>query len=99
MNRRFPLYCLSRTGPSHPHSRQRPLQKRDALGVVISARSVVRPCHRAAVDSNAGYPRRRGEARLEDYSFGRVTVDGWRRDGHSLALEDLDEVLDELAER
>jgi len=56
-------------------------------------------------------------ARLEDYSFGRVTIDGseqtrdlivlpdrvvsdwWRRDGHSLALEDLDEVLDELPQR
>jgi hypothetical protein len=56
-------------------------------------------------------------ARLEDYSFGRVTVDGsertrdlivlpdrvvtdwWRREGHSLAMEDLDGVLDELPER
>lgn len=56
-------------------------------------------------------------ARLEDYSFGRLTVDGseqtrdlivlpdrvvtdwWRRDGHSLAMEDLDAVLDELPER
>jgi hypothetical protein len=56
-------------------------------------------------------------ARLEDYSFGRVTVDGhehtrdlivlphrvvpdwWRREGHSLAMEDLDEVLEELPER
>jgi hypothetical protein len=56
-------------------------------------------------------------ARLDDYSFGRVTVDGseqtrdlivlpdrvvtdwWRRRGHSLAIEDLDEVLDELPER
>ena len=56
-------------------------------------------------------------ARLEHYSFGRITVDGqeqtrdlivlpgrmvtgwWRRDGHSLALEDLDEVADELPER
>jgi hypothetical protein len=56
-------------------------------------------------------------ARLEDYRFGRLTVDGhehtrdlivlperivpdwWRRDGHSLAMEDLDEVLDELPER
>src|SRR5579863_1354208 len=56
-------------------------------------------------------------ARLADYSFGRLTVDGseqtrdlivlpdrvitnwWRRDGHSLALEDLDEVPDELPER
>jgi hypothetical protein len=56
-------------------------------------------------------------ARLEDYSFGRVTVDGhehtrdlivlphrvvpdwWRRGGHSLAMEDLDEVLEELPER
>lgn len=56
-------------------------------------------------------------ARLDDYSFGRLTVDGseqtrdlivlpdrvvtgwWRREGHSLALEDLDEVLDELPER
>lgn len=56
-------------------------------------------------------------ARLEDYSFGRVTVDGseqtrdlivlpervvtdwWRREGHSLAMEDLGQVLDELPER
>jgi hypothetical protein len=56
-------------------------------------------------------------ARLEDYSFGRIVVDGeehtrdlivlpervvpdwWRREGHSLALEDLDEVKDELPER
>jgi hypothetical protein len=56
-------------------------------------------------------------ARLEDYRFGRLTVDGhehtrdlivlperivpdwWRCDGHSLAMEDLDEVLDELPER
>jgi hypothetical protein len=56
-------------------------------------------------------------ARMEDYSFGRVTVDGhehtrdlivlphrvvpdwWRREGHSLAMEDLDEVLEELPER
>jgi hypothetical protein len=56
-------------------------------------------------------------ARLEHYSFGRVTVDGsvqtrdlivlpsrvvtdwWRREGHSLAMEDLAEVIDELPER
>jgi hypothetical protein len=56
-------------------------------------------------------------ARLEDYRFGRVTVDGrehtrdlivlpdrvvpdwWRREGHSLAIEDLDEVVDELPGR
>ena len=56
-------------------------------------------------------------ARIEDYSFGRVTVDGeahtrdviilprrvvadwWRRDGHSLVLQDLEEVLAELPER
>jgi hypothetical protein len=56
-------------------------------------------------------------ARLEDYRFGRVTVDGqdhtrdlivlpervvadwWRREGHSLAIEDLEEVLDELPAR
>ena len=56
-------------------------------------------------------------ARLEDYSFGRVSVDGseetrdlivlpervvtnwWRREGHSLAIEDLGEVLDQLPER
>lgn len=56
-------------------------------------------------------------ARLDDYSFGRIAVDGleqtrdlivlpgrvvtnwWRRDGHSLVLEDLAEVLDELPER
>ena len=59
----------------------------------------------------------KGMARLEDYSFGRLTVDGqehtrdlivlpdrvvsnwWRRDGHSLAMEDLDEVLDEVPGR
>jgi hypothetical protein len=56
-------------------------------------------------------------ARLEDYSFGRLLVDGseetrdvivlpervlrnwWRRDGHALVLEDLDEVLAELPAR
>jgi hypothetical protein len=56
-------------------------------------------------------------ARLQDYSFGRILVDGkeherdvivlpgrvvgnwWRRDGHSLALEDLREVEDELPEK
>ncbi len=56
-------------------------------------------------------------ARLQDYSFGRLVVDGeeherdlivlpgrivanwWRRDGHSLALEDLREVEDELPEK
>jgi hypothetical protein len=56
-------------------------------------------------------------ARLDDYNFGRIAVDGleqtrdlivlpdrvltnwWRRDGHSLVLEDLAEVLDELPER
>lgn len=56
-------------------------------------------------------------ARLEEYSFGRLFVDGreerrdvivlpdrvvrewWRRDGHSLVLDDLAEVLDELPER
>jgi hypothetical protein len=56
-------------------------------------------------------------ARIEDYSFGRVTVDGeehtrdvivlpdrvvggwWRRDGHGLVLEDVTDVLDELAPR
>jgi hypothetical protein len=56
-------------------------------------------------------------ARIEDYSFGRVTVDGeehthdvivlprrvvrdwWRRDGHSLVLEDLAEVLPDLPQR
>jgi hypothetical protein len=56
-------------------------------------------------------------ARLKDYRFGRLTVDGqehtrdlivlpdrvvagwWRREGHSLAMEDLDDVLDELPPR
>jgi hypothetical protein len=56
-------------------------------------------------------------AKLEDYSFGRITVDGdehtrdlivlpgrvvsdwWRREGHSLALEDLADVQAELPER
>src|ERR687887_767256 len=53
-------------------------------------------------------------ARVENYSFGRVMVDGseqtrdlivlpgrvvtewWRREGHSLAIEDLEDVHDEL---
>jgi hypothetical protein len=30
---------------------------------------------------------------------GRVVADWWRRDGHGLVLEDLDEVLDELPAR
>ena len=30
---------------------------------------------------------------------GRVLSDWWRRDGHSLVLEDLEEVLDELPQR
>jgi hypothetical protein len=56
-------------------------------------------------------------ARIQEYSFGRIVVDGeehsrdvivlpqrvvgdwWRRDGHSLVIEDLDEVVDELPER
>jgi hypothetical protein len=56
-------------------------------------------------------------ATIEQYSFGRMVVDGsehrrdlivlpervvpnwWRKDGHSLAIEDLDEVIDELPER
>ncbi len=56
-------------------------------------------------------------ARLRDYSFGRIVVDGeehtrdlivlpdrvvadwWRREGHSLALEDLEDVREELPER
>jgi hypothetical protein len=56
-------------------------------------------------------------AKLKDYRFGHVVVEGqpetrdlivlpgrvvrnwWRRDGHALVLEDLDEVLDELPER
>ena len=29
----------------------------------------------------------------------RVVADWWRRDGHSLAIEDLDDVIDELPER
>jgi hypothetical protein len=56
-------------------------------------------------------------ARIEEYTFGRVLVDGeehrrdlivlphrivrgwWRRDGHGLVLDDLEDVLDELPER
>jgi hypothetical protein len=56
-------------------------------------------------------------ARLTDYEFGRIKVDGtehtrdvivlpdrvvddwWRRDGHSLVIDDLDEVVDQLPER
>ena len=55
--------------------------------------------------------------RIDDYSFGRVTVDGaeetrdvivlperivrgwWRKDGHSLVLDDLADVVAELPER
>jgi len=53
-------------------------------------------------------------ARIEEYSFGRVMVDGeehtkdvivlpgrvvgnwWRKDGHSLVMSDLNEVLDDM---
>jgi hypothetical protein len=67
--------------------------------------------------AGAGGGNPEGMARLEDYSFGRVTVDGrehardlivlpdrvvgdwWRREGHSLVMEDLEEVLEELPER
>jgi hypothetical protein len=67
--------------------------------------------------NDAGGGNEHGIARLENYSFGRLMVDGqehtrdvivlpervvgdwWRRDGHSLAIEDLDEVLDELPAR
>jgi hypothetical protein len=56
-------------------------------------------------------------ARLEDYSFGRIVVDGeeetrdlivlpnrvltnwWRRDGHSLAIDDFSEIEGELPEK
>ena len=62
-------------------------------------------------------PKIRLVARIEQYSFGRVVVDGeqhsrdvivlpdrvvgdwWRRDGHSLVIEDFADVLDELPER
>jgi hypothetical protein len=55
--------------------------------------------------------------RLEDYSFGRIVVDGeeqtrdvvvlpgrvltnwWRRDGHSLAIDDFGEIEGELPEK
>ena len=53
-------------------------------------------------------------ARIDDYEFGRIVVEGreerrdlillpdrivrgwWRRDGHALVLEDLEDVLDDL---
>src|ERR687891_717243 len=56
-------------------------------------------------------------ARIEEYRFGRIVVDGqehsrdliilpervvpnwWRAQGHSLVLDDLEDVLDELPER
>jgi hypothetical protein len=56
-------------------------------------------------------------AKLEDYSFGQIVVDGeehtrdlialpdrvmsnwWRREGHSLVMDDLEQVQDELPER
>jgi len=56
-------------------------------------------------------------AKLEDYRFGRLVVNGqertrdlivlpgrvipgwWRRDGHALHMEDLEDVLEELPER
>ena len=67
------------------------------------------------IDAEGG--NERGMARLTNYGFGRLMVDGrehtrdlivlpervvsdwWRREGHSLAIEDLDEVLDELPGR
>lgn len=71
----------------------------------------------AFAPGNDGRRTLRAVALLQDYSFGRIIVDGeehrrdlivlpnrvvpgwWRRDGHSLAMEDLDEVQDELPER
>lgn len=56
-------------------------------------------------------------ARISDYSFGQIVVDGqqhdrdvivlpdrvigewWRKEGHSLVMEDLEDVLHELPER
>ena len=56
-------------------------------------------------------------AKLEGYTFGRLTIDGeeqtrdvivlpdrvvtnwWRKDGHGLVIEDLEDVLDELPGR
>jgi hypothetical protein len=56
-------------------------------------------------------------ARLEEYRFGRVLLDGneetrdlivlparvirnwWRRDGHALVIDDLEDILDDLPER
>jgi hypothetical protein len=42
-----------------------------------------------------------GDAQTRDLIVlpNRVVTDWWRRDGHSLAMDDLDEVLDELPER
>jgi hypothetical protein len=42
-----------------------------------------------------------GEERTSDLIVlpGRLVTDWWRRDGHSLVMEDLDEVVDELPER
>jgi hypothetical protein len=65
--------------------------------------------------ASSGY--RKPVSRIEDYSFGRIVVDGeeetrdvivlpervvrgwWRRDGHALVLEDLEDVLEELPAR
>jgi hypothetical protein len=73
---------------------------------------------RAAIDLPArGRSRVFAMPRLEDYSFGRIVVDGeeqtrdlialphrvftnwWRREGHSLAIEDFSEVEDELPKK
>src|SRR5215207_10006785 len=83
-----------------------PLSKADDCGALVAGQVSSRDRSRVL-----------GMARLEDYSFGRIVVDGeeqtrdlivlphrvltnwWRREGHSLALEDLTEVEDELPER
>src|ERR687898_1571829 len=87
-------------------ARGSPLSKADDCGALVAGQ--VRSRDRSRVS---------GMPRLEDYSFGRIVVDGeeqtrdlivlphrvltnwWRREGHSLALEDLTEVEDELPER
>src|SRR5215211_5589923 len=78
---------------------------------------VLRSCTGRFHPVRSGTSMSRSMARIEDYSFGRLTVDGqehthdlivlprrvvrnWRRrDGHSLVLEDLDEVLPDLPQR
>ena len=101
--------------------REAPGAPRAALGLAAGA-ALRDPAPVRALDPGRRAHRLRSSrrpivARIENYSPGRVVIDGvelnrdvivlpnrvlrnwWRRDGHSLVIEDLEDVLDELPER